>query len=575
MLTRLARLLISISALLAPRTLRARWREEWLAEIDAAHHNGRGIVRLALGAPADALSSHWTARTARDRSGWRGPWHSDIKQTLRGLLRSPGHVAVVALCLGVGIAVCTTAFSILNAFIGGELVGVTERARIGRLHLSAGMDGPPDFNDSAVADYEILRHGSPSFAAMAAEGQATFAVRAPGRDAMNVDGAFVSGTYFEVLGTKPYLGRLLQPSDDRPDAPLAVVISHEFWNARLGAPADIVGRTIVIGGRDAFVVGVAPEGFFGRRGRVYVPLAHARGWPGAPRPQERWLNVYGRLTVPMDRERLAAELQPLAGRIEASDPVARRNARIAVTDISRTPDATMGVLMFVVMLNLAAPLVVLAIGCANVANLQLVRASLRARELAVRVSLGASRGQIVRLLTFEAVLLVFASFAVSALGIWVLLRVASLVVPIPVHLDARVMLFSAGIAVLVITATGLLPGLISTRTAAAAGLRSGGRSMTSGNSRIRRGLVVAQVTLCFLLLLVAALFTRGLSVIAGQVPSDAPHTLVTELRFDVQQNYAPAQRRAFLDAFDARMRADGRVRAIGYTNRAPFRGGGP
>lgn len=574
MLPLLGRLIVSAASLLAPRALRGRWREEWQGEIAAAARVGATrALRLALGAPFDAISSRWTTRPPRPPRGSR-PWRTDLKQTVRSLARSPGHVAVVALCLGVGIAVCTTTFSILNAVISGELPGVSERARIGRLHLSAGMDGPPDFNDSAVADYEILRDGSSSFAAMAAEGQATFAVRAWGRDAMNVDGAFVSGTYFEVLGTTPYLGRLLQPADDRPDAPLAVVISHEFWNARLGAPADIVGRTIVIGGRDAFVVGVAPEGFFGRRGRVYVPLAHARGWPGAPRPQERWLNVYGRLTVPMDRERLAAELQPLAGRIEASEPVERRNARIAVTDIRDTPDRTMGHLMFVVMLNLAAPLVVLAIGCANVANLQLVRASLRARELAVRVSLGASRGQIIRLLTFEAVLLVFAAVAVSALGIWVLLRVASLVIPIRVHLDARVMLFSAGIAVLVIAATGLLPGLISTRTAAAAGLRSGGRSMTSGNSRMRRGLVVTQVTLCFLLLLVAALFTRGLSVVAGQVPSDAPHTLVTELRFDVQRNYAPAQRRAFLDAFDARMRADGRVRAIGYTNRAPFRGGG-
>jgi predicted permease len=570
----LGRLIVSAASLLAPRALRGRWREEWRGEFEAAaRHGATRALRLALGAPFDAISSRWTTRPSRPPRG-SGPWHTDLKQTVRSLARSPGHVAVVALCLGVGIAVCTTAFSILNAFIGGELPGVAERARIGRLHLSAGSDGPPDFNDSAVADYEILRDGSPSFAAMAAEGQATFAVRVPGRDAMNVDGAFVTGTYFEVLGARPYLGRLLQPSDDRPDAPLAVVLSHRFWNARLGTPADIVGRTMVIGGRDAFVVGVAPEGFFDRRGRVYVTLAQARGWPGAPPPQERWLNVYGRLTVPMDRERLAAELQPLAARIEARDPVERRNARIAITDMTSTPDRTIGVLMFVVMLNLAAPLVVLAIGCANVANLQLVRASLRARELAVRVSLGASRGQIVRLLTFEAVLLVFAAFAVSALGIWILLRVASLVVPIPVHLDARVMLFSAGIAVLVIAATGLLPGLISTRAAAAAGLRTGGRSMTSGNSRMRRGLVVTQVALCFLLLLVAALFTRGLSVVAGQVPSDAPHTLVTELRFDLQRNSAPAQRRAFLDAFDARMRADGRVRAIGYTNQAPFRGGG-
>ena len=573
MIRAVCRAIVRASAPLAPRAVRARWLEEWRAEIDAARTSPSRLLTHTVGAPIDAISSRWTTRPSRPPRGG-GPWRTDLKQTVRSLARSPGHVAVVALCLGVGIAVCTTTFSILNAVISGELPGVTERARIGRLHLSAGTDGPPDFNDFAVADYEILRDGSPSFAAMAAEGQATFAVRAPGRDAMNIDGAFVTGTYFEVLGTKPYLGRLLQPFDDRPDAPMAVVISYEFWNARLGAPADIVGRTMLIGGRDASVVGVAPERFFGRRGRIYVPLAHARGWPGAPRPEERWLNVYGRLTVPMDRERLGAELQPLAGRIEASDPVERRNARIAVTDIRDTPDATIGVLMFFVMLNLAAPLVVLAIGCANVANLQLVRASLRARELAVRVSLGASRGQIIRLLTFEAVLLLFAAFAVSALGIWVLLRVASLVFPIPVHVDARVMLFSAGIAVLVIAATGLLPGFISTRTAAAAGLRSGGRSMTSGNSLMRRGLVVAQVTLCVLVLLVAALFTRGLSVVAGQVPSDAPHTLVTELRFDLQRNYGPAQRRAFLDAFDARMRADGRVRAIGYTDRAPIRGGG-
>ena len=233
----------------------------------------------------------------------------------------------------------------------------------------------------------------------------------------------------------------------------------------------------------------------------------------------------------------------------------------------------MTMLLFLYLLMLSAPLTVLAIGCANVANLQLVRASLRTRELAVRASLGASRGQIIRLLTFEAVLLVIAAFATSALGIWILLRVAALVIPMPMHLDTRVMLFIAAIAALVIGATGLLPGLISTRTEASAELRSGGRSMSSGNSRVRRGLVVAQVTLCFLLLLAAGVFTRGLYVITGQLPPHAQHTLVTELRFDVQRKYGPAERRAFLDAFDARMRADSRVRGIGYTTSGPFSNG--
>lgn len=578
------KIFIYLIGLLTPARLRDTWREEWLAEIGAARSASRlRALALATGAPLDAITSRWTTRPER-ASVWQGPWRSDLLQTVRSLGRSPGHVTVVALCLGIGIAVCTTTFSILNAFTSGELPGVQERARIGRLHLSAGVDGAPDYDDSSVADYEILREGSPSFSLMAAEGRSmTFAVRVEGHDAMNVDGTFVSGTYFDVLATTPLRGRMLQPGDDRLDAPLAVVISHAFWTARLGAPADIVGRPLVIGGRDAFVAGVAPEGFLGLRGgelgadsglKVYLPLAFFRGWPGAAGPQERWLNVYGRLTRPLDPEALAAEMQPLANRIEASDPVARRNARVAVTQTWLTPSATPTLLLFLYALMLAAPLTVLAIGCANVANLQLVRASLRGREIAVRVSLGASRGQIIRLLVFEAAFLAAAAFGAAALGIGLLLRVATLVMPIPIEVDGRVAFFAATIAALVIAATGLLPGLIATRTATADGLRSGGRAMSSGNSRVRRGLVIAQVTLCFLLLLAAAVFTRGLAVVAGQVPSHASDTLVAELRFDVQDNYGPAQRRAFLDAFDAQVRAGTRVLAVGYTASPPFRSDG-
>ena len=563
----MVRALIYLFSLLAPRRLRAAWREEWLGELRAARATGTArTFRLALGAPFDALSSRWTTER-QPGSRWQGPWRSDLLQTVRGLQRSPGHVVVVALCLGVGIAVCTTTFSILNAFTAGELPGVRERARLARLHLSGG--------NSSVADYEIMREGSPSFAGIAAEGRGTFAMRAEGQAPMNVEGAFVSGNYFEVLGTPATLGRLLQPSDDRSDVPLAVALSHAFWSSRLGAPADIVGKTIVIGGRHAVITGVAPPGFVGLRGgemndgsgfAVYVPLAHARNWPGAKSPGQRWLNVYGRLTVPMDRAPLEAELLPLAGRIQAGNPDTLRNVRIDVTETWTTPGtASTPMVFFMYLAALSAPLTVLAIGCANVANLQLVRASLRTRELAVRASLGASRRQIIRLLTFEAVLLVIAAFATSALGIWILLRVAGLVLPMSVTLDTRVMMFAAALAMVVIGATGLLPGLISTRSDASAHLRSGGRAMASGNSRLRRGLVVAQVTLCFLMLLTAGVFIRGLIVTAGAIPSHAPHTLITQLGFDVLDKYGPAERRAFVDAFEARIRADSRVRTIGYT----------
>src|SRR5687767_15040203 len=252
--------LIYLCSLLAPRRLRAEWRDEWLGELHAAQRSGSGrTFRLALGAPLDALSSRWTTRVAATPRG-NGPWRTDLKQTIRSLRRSPGHVAVVVLCLAVGISVCTTTFSILNAFTAGELPGITDRARIARLHLNGG--------NSSASDYEIMREGSPSFAGIAAEGRGTFAVRVGRQAPMNVSGAYVSGNYFEVLGTRPHLGRLLYPSDDRRDAPLAVAISHAFWTARLGAPGDIVGKTIVIGGREAVVTGVASEGFRGLRADI-------------------------------------------------------------------------------------------------------------------------------------------------------------------------------------------------------------------------------------------------------------------------------------------------------------------
>ena len=338
----------------------------------------------------------------------------------------------------------------------------------------------------------------------------------------------------------------------------------------------------MIGGRDAVVTGVAPQGFRGLRGgemneasgfAVYVPLAHVRDWPGARRPEQRWLNVYGRLTVPLDRERLAAELLPLAGRIEATDPVTRRHARIAVTESWLTPDATMTMLLFLYVLMLSAPLTVLAIGCANVANLQLVRASLRTRELAVRASLGASRGQIIRLLTFEAVLLVFAAFATGAIGIWILLRVAALVVPMPVHLDTRVMLFTAALAA---------AGDRGNGPAAWAHLDPFGRLCASAQRRALDG--VGQLARApgprrrtgHALLSAASgrgcLYTRhrhrhrrG----AATRPAHAHHRAALRRAAQVRAGRAPR----FVDAFDARMRADSRVRGIAYTTSGPFSSG--
>jgi predicted permease len=576
-----AAVIIWVAARLVPSGMRARWREEWRGEMDAAASRGRGMMlRLAFGLPADALACR--ASTTRTRSG-RGPWQTDAKQTLRALARSPWHVVTVSLCLGIGIAVSVTVFSILSSILTGDLPGVQDRGRLMRLYLRTDeASGPSSPGGASVDDYAVLKEGGPGIPAIAAEGRWEFAVRTPA-GTLAVDGAFVSGNYFGVLGTQPALGRLLTPADDRAGAPPAAVLSHAFWTATLGAPAGIIGSTIVVGRQEVLVAGIAPEHFSGTdvgdlgeppglRYKIYLPLSMSPVLAPALRADERWLTVIGRATADRSHDALGAGLQPLAARIETAHPATRRNAGILVTKSGMGPRETMAVVALIITLMMSAPLTVLAIGCANVANLQLVRASLRARELAIRLSIGATRGQLVRLLIFESVFLAVLACAAGVFGTRLLLRLAALVIPFHVGIDWPVVGFVVTISVVVVMATGLVPAWLATRHSQALSLTGGSRSTSPAGSRVRRGLVVAQVALCLLLLLTAALFTRSLDALAGRVPAVAHDVVVAEVRFDTL-GYSQPQRAAFAAALQERLRSDPRVQAVGLNSIAPLRHG--
>jgi predicted permease len=512
-----------------------------------------------------------------------GPWQTDARQTLRSLARSPWHVVTVSLCLGIGIAVSAGAFSILATILTGDLPGIEDRRRIKRLYVNSEHWGQISPHSASMSDFEILKDGSPHLPAVAAEGRAQFAVRTPA-GAVAVQGAFVSGNYFQVLGTRPALGRLLTPEDDQESAMPSVVLSHAFWTAQLGAPADIVGSTIVVGGRDMQVVGVTPQFFSGTdvgdlgegpglRYRLYVPLALSSTLPSAPAWTERWLAVVARATAEQPREVFAAEMQPLAARIEGGNPAERKNASVLVLKNGLGPSDTPAVIALTVTLMMAAPITVLLIGCANVANLQLVRATLRSRELAVRLSIGASRGQLVRLLAFESVLLALAACAVGAVGINLLLQVAALVIPFQVGVDWPVLLFTLALAGVVVLATGVVPAWLATRSGQALSLTAGSRSPAAGTSRVRRGLVIAQIALSLLLLLTAGLFTRSIAALSGRLPATASDVVVAEVRFNTL-TYGQSQRTSFLDAVQNRLQADDRVHAVGANTVGPLREGG-
>jgi hypothetical protein len=333
------RTLLHLIALLVPRHARPRWREEWLAELP---HGG---WRMIAGAVPDAWTLRRMSGCASTGDGsWSSAWTTDLKQTLRSLARSPWHVATVSVCLGIGIAVSVTVFSILAAILTGDMPGVRERATVMRVVLTIEQTWGRRWSGVSRAEYQLLRAGSARMPAIAAEGSWLFAVNTPQTGPIAVDGRFVSGNYFDVLGTQPALGRLLLPADDRAGAPPAAVLSHAFWRSRLGASPRVVGSTMQVGGLDVLVAGVAPEHFSGTdfgnlgeppgtRDKLYLPLPLSRTLARALGETDPWLNVVGRASAGIHPEALAAELQPVATLIEAANPRERRGAAVLVMPV--------------------------------------------------------------------------------------------------------------------------------------------------------------------------------------------------------------------------------------------------
>jgi putative ABC transport system permease protein len=557
---------------LVPAPDRARWLEEWRAELPYARRS------MLAGALPDALAVRRLSSPRRRQ--WRGPWLTDARHTVRSLARSPWHVLTVTWCLGMGIAVTVTVFSIVASVLAGELPGVRDRASLRWLYVATEDErGRRSSQSASIEDFEVMREGTASMPSVAAEGSWQFAVRTSAGTSV-MAGAVVSGNYFDVLGTRPVLGRLLTPDDDRLDAPLAIVISHAFWGSHFGSREDVIGMTLSVTGREGAIVGVAPEHFSGmdvgdpgeppgHRFRLFVPLAHAPLLAPLVDPDGTWLRVYGRIQSDRTNDALAAEFEPIARRMENTNPT-RRNAAIFVQAAGLAADDNLGIIAIVVTLVMAAPLTVLAIACANVANLQLVRASLRTRELTVRSSLGASRAQLVRLLTTEAAALALIGTAAGMLGTYVLLRVAALVIPFHSVVDWPVMAFVVALVGSLVIATGVIPAWIATRPGEASTLGGSQRSAGLGVSRLRRSLVMAQVALSLLLLLVAAVFARCLQTLAGQAPRFAHESVVADIRFDML-GYSEPQRDRFAAMLQARLLADGRVRGVGFNSVAPFR----
>jgi len=603
-----ARVIVRIAAWMVPSSLRSRWREEWLGEIEGQRAEGKGqregqkakgrgrewrTLRAALGAPWDAIVLRGRSARGAGRSVGAG-FQTDLSQTVRALWRTPSHVATVVICLGIGTSISVSVFSALNALLFGEMPGVADRRSVVRLSLryeaGAGTSDriyvsprggqPLTGGPWSTSDFEMLAaNRGGALSCLAVEGDWRFDITLD-RDPVNTTGAFVSGAYFDVLGTTPSMGRLLKPTDDRADAPAVAVIGYHLWQERFDGKPNIVGRSILVADRPFTVVGVAPPRFTGvqptglgasplNATQLWLPLHHAIGWPGVPDREVPWHSAVGRLGPGATQDDARTAMMFGAQRLAAAHPLNRRGAIVIVHDHTLGPnDSPLEILTMVTVL-LSLPLTVLLIGCANVANLQIARATERARELSVRCALGASRAQVIRLLTCEAAILAVLSVGAGWLGAQVILTIAQPSFPVALALDGRVLAFALLLTVGVTVLSGLTPAWLSTRRADLM-LRHTGRTGGLGHSRLRHALVIVQMALSLALLATSGLFMASLRAMRDEVPPAARTTLVAPLDVDTL-GYTAADTRQLRDEITAQLAQHPSVQSVAAERMVGFR----
>jgi hypothetical protein len=345
----------------------------------------------------------------------------DVQYSLRMIVKTPGYAAIAILTLALGIGANTTIFSWINATLLNPIPGLANPLEVVSLSLGRGADNPFPFT---YPDFEMIRDGQRSFAGLTGCNPTPMSLTGKGKPE-RVWGTVASANYFDVLGVRPILGRGFMPEEDeRPGGAPVAVISYRLCQTHFGANPGAVGQTIEINRHPYTIVGVAPAVFQGSqtgiRSEIWVPVMMEEQL--APRSDLLhdhhyfWFVVFGRLKPGVRPEQAQEEMTVLLKREVKNYPEEHRgHDSVTVSPLWRSPfGANQFLSMLLPMLMTIAGLVLL-LACANVANLMLVRSVARRREIAIRMSLGASRWRLVRQLLVESLILAMAGGAIALL----------------------------------------------------------------------------------------------------------------------------------------------------------------
>jgi predicted permease len=487
---------------------------------------------------------------------------ADFRYALRGFHRSPAFAFVAVLSLALGIGANTAIFSLVNAILLRTLP-VKEPNRLVIFTLS-----PPDRftgNGIPLVLFEQFRSKNVGLQGFAAMATPPMTLSGDGI-AERVDGQLVSGNYFETLGVNAVIGRVLTPDDDRlPDAHPVCVISYGLWLRRFGGDHNAIGHKIQINGHAFTVLGVTPKEFLGliqdSQIDVSVPLMMA----GVFKPYRVSLQTFGRLKPGASIAQAQASLDALYRRFVTQPSTAGEldDAKVLLQPGSTGLSGLRSQYQRPLLLLMVVAGLVLLIACANITNLLLARASGQAKEIAVRLALGAGRARLVWQLLAESMLLTSSGAVLAmALAYWVDRALVALApqqvrggaLIINVNPDWRVFLFTLSLATLVSVLSSIVPAIQSTRSDLASALKVQKGVRGPGRFSFTNALVVTQVGFSLVLLIGAGLFLRSLSNLKSVDPGFDPEHLVVLAIEPVWSGYSRAASQTFFDALVERAR---------------------
>jgi putative ABC transport system permease protein len=501
----------------------------------------------------------------------------DVRYALRRIRKSPGFSALVVLTLALGMGATTAIFSVVNAVLLRPLPYPHPEQLVTIHHHYPSLPLDASVSAGGFRDYRDRTQSFSQVSAASGWGANLTGYGEP----IRINGSRVTAQFFPALGVAPQLGRVFREDEDVPGSNYVVVLSDGLWRRQFGADPSVVGRTVSINAEPYTVIGVMPAGFvdfFARQSEIWTPLALTEQQFAQGRTNE-FLTATVRMKPGVTLEQAKAEMTRFAETLKGETPDQYPpNWTLKVVSFEEKATGTIKPALLVL---LGAVAFVLLIACANVANLLLARAAGRTKEVAVRMALGAKRGQLIRQLLAESTMLALAGGILGAGLAWAGMRALTAALDVPallgqsVTLDTGVLIFTGILALITGIVFGLAPALQTTKTDVQETLREGGRSgmVDRSGQFLRRIFVVAEFGLALSLLAGAGLLMRSFSRLQAVDPGFDPTNLLTgQIALPVATYTNDTVRVAFFDRVLAQLSAVPGVVGAAATSVVPFGG---